>query len=142
MELAARPKSDVTDISLAETQALAALKFCHKLESKLKELKLNATEDNWVRASFLHYIDMINGDHELSPHLELVVEAMVTVCPGSESTLHMAVVSKDSARRTRGKKSPQFKTANQRALNICRSTYGKQKLALLQSIIDRNDYSV
>lgn len=143
MELASRSKTEyVSDEKLSETQTSAALKFFQKLESKLKDFKLNAAENNWVRSSFLHYIDMISGDHELHPHLESVVEAMGTVCPGSETTLHMAVVAKDSARRTRGKKSVQFKSANQRALNICRSTYGKQRLSLLQSIVDKSDYQV
>jgi len=143
MELASRSKTEyVSDEKLSETQTSAALKFFQKLESKLKDFKLNAAENNWVRSSFLHYIDMISGDHELHPHLESVVEAMGTVCPGSETTLHMAVVAKDSARRTRGKKSVQFKSANHRALNICRSTYGKQRLSLLQSIVDKSDYQV
>ncbi|KAG0569456.1 hypothetical protein KC19_6G091500 [Ceratodon purpureus] len=141
MELASKSKSEFgTDEKLTETQTSAALKFFHKLESKLKDFKLNGAENNWVRSSFLHYIDMISGDHELHTHLESIVEALVTVCPGSETTLHMAVVAKDSAKRTFGKKSAQFKAGNQRALNICRFTYGKQKASVLQSIVDKNDY--
>lgn len=93
-----------------------------------------------IQTSTLHYIDMINGDHELHTHLESIVEALLTVCPGSETTLHMAVVAKDSARRTFGKKSSQFKAGNQRAVNICRFTYGKQKASVLQAIVDKNDY--
>jgi len=141
MELASKSKSEFgTDEQLSDTQTSAALKFFHKLESKLKDFKLNAAENNWVRSSFLHYIDMISGDHELHTHLESIVEALVTVCPGSETTLHMAVVAKDSARRTFGKKSTQFKAGNHRALNICRFTYGKQKASVLQSIVDKNEY--
>lgn len=141
MELASQSKAEFgTDEKLSATQASAALKFFHKLETKLKDFKLNAIENNWVRSSFLHYIDMISGDHELHTHLETIVEALVTVCPGSETTLHMAVVAKDSSRRTFGKKSNQFKLSNQRALNICRYTYGKQRLSVLQSIVDKNDY--
>lgn len=141
MELASQSKSEFgTDEKLSATQTSAAMKFFHKLEAKLKDFKLNASENNWVRSSFLHYIDMINGDHALHSHLESIVEALVTVCPGSETTLHMAVVAKDSARRTFGKKSNQFKHANQRAVNICRYTYGKQRLIVLQSIVDKNDY--
>ncbi|XP_024369485.1 uncharacterized protein [Physcomitrium patens] len=141
MELASKPKSELgTDDKLSEIQTSAAMKFLHKLETKLRDFKLNAAESNWVRCSFLHYIDMISVDHELHTHLEGIVEALVTVCPGNETTLHMTVVAKDSARRTFGKKSPQFKAANQRALNICRFTYGKQKVSILQSVVDRNDY--
>lgn len=141
MELASKSKSEFgTDEKLSEIQTTEALRCFHILESKLKDFKLNEAENNWVRSSFVHYIDLINGDHDLHTHLETIVEALVTVCPGSETTLHMAVVAKDSSRRTFGKKSAQFKAANQRALNICRFTYGKQKVSVLQSIVDRNDY--
>ncbi|KAG0585784.1 hypothetical protein KC19_2G038800 [Ceratodon purpureus] len=141
MELASQSKAEFgTDEKLSAMQTSAALKFFHKLETKLKDFKLNASENNWVRSSFLHYIDMISGDHELHTHLESIVEALVTVCPGSETTLHMAVVAKDSSKRTFGKKSNQLKHSNQRALNICRYTYGKQRLSVLQSIVDKNDY--
>lgn len=141
MELASKSKAEFgSDEKLKETQTSAGLKLFHKLETKLKDFKLNAAENNWVRSSFLHYIDLISGEHELHTHLESIVDALVTVCPGSETTLHMAVVAKDSARRTFGKKSAQFKAANQRAVNVCRFTCGKQKASVLQSIVDKNDY--
>jgi len=141
MELAARPKPEkVSDAKHADNQATTALRFSHELERKLKDLKLRAVEENWIRGSFVHFIDLITSEHELSPHLELVVEAMAAVCPGSESTVHMSVLAKDSAKHTTGKKSVQFKSAHHRAMHICRCTYGKQKSSVLQALVDRDDH--
>jgi hypothetical protein len=141
MELAARPKPEkVSDAKHADNQAMTALRFSHELERKLKDLKLRAVEENWIRVSFVHFIDLITSEHELSPHLELVVEAMAAVCPGSESTVHMSVLAKDSAKHTTGKKSVQFKSAHHRAMHICRCTYGKQKSSVLQALVDRDDH--
>ncbi|CAK9877022.1 unnamed protein product [Sphagnum jensenii] len=140
MEQTSRPKPErVSDAKHADNQATGALRFCHELERKLKDLKLRPLEENWLRASFVHSIDQITNEHELSPHLELVVEAMAAVCPGSESTLQMAVHAKDSAKHATGKKSVQFKSAHHRAMHICRCTYGKQKSSVLQSLVNRED---
>nr|PNR41675.1 hypothetical protein PHYPA_019080 [Physcomitrium patens] len=43
--------------------------------SLLREFKLKAAENKWVRSSFLRYIDMIGGDHELHIHLESMQKA-------------------------------------------------------------------
>jgi hypothetical protein len=141
MEQTSRPKPErVSDAKHADNQATGALRFCHELERKLKDLKLRPVEENWLRGSFVHSIDQITNEHELSPHLELVVEAMAAVCPGSESTLQMAVHAKDSAKHATGKKSVQFKSAHHRAMHICRCTYGKQKSSVLQSLVNREDH--
>ncbi|CAM6049142.1 unnamed protein product [Sphagnum compactum] len=141
MEQTSRPKPErVSDAKHADNQATVALRFCHELERKLKDLKLRPVEENWLRGSFVHSIDQITNEHELSPHLELVVEAMAAVCPGSESTLQMAVRAKDSAKHATGKKSVQFKSAHHRAMHICRCTYGKQKSSVLQSLVNREDH--
>ncbi len=141
MEQTSRPKPErVSDAKHADNQATGALRFCHELERKLKDLKLRPVEENWLRASFVHSVDQITNEHELSPLLELVVEAMAAVCPGSESTLQMAVHAKDSAKHATGKKSVQFKSAHHRAMHICRCTYGKQKSSVLQSLVNREDH--
>ncbi|CAM6026963.1 unnamed protein product [Sphagnum balticum] len=141
MEQTSRPKPErVSDAKHADNQATGALRFCHELERKLKDLKLRPVEENWLRGSFVHSIDQITNEHELSPHLELVVEAMAAVCPGSESTLQMAVHAKDSAKHATGKKSVQYKSAHHRAMHICRCTYGKQKSSVLQSLVNREDH--
>ncbi|BFI04679.1 protein MpATXR1 [Marchantia polymorpha subsp. ruderalis] len=102
--------------------------------------KLDHRERCWLQASFTQLYTVSRdflGPHGNYPYLEAALHAMEIVCPGSNSTLEVGLLVRETAlNEFHGKKSLQYKVINQQVLRICQCIYGKQKASVLQSLVD------
>ncbi|KAG6546856.1 hypothetical protein Mapa_011472 [Marchantia paleacea] len=102
--------------------------------------KLDHRERCWLQASFTQLYTVSRdfmGPHGNYPYLEAALHAMEIVCPGSNSTLEVGLLVRETAlNEFHGKKTSHYKVINQQVLRICQCIYGKQKAAVLQSLVD------
>lgn len=118
------------------------------IEEILHQEKLNRTERNWIRGSFLSaYLadgrrlmydvrEPRRRKYARKTHIQTALAAAKTVTPGHPQTLQIAAVILKRAIQACGRRSFLVEKARKRALGVCSRLFGRQREEVLQRIVD------